>query len=55
MDGRTRIFEFPGGFLEVEDYGDTDPEDGPGVYMESYLPDPRTGSEKTGRTTPEAS
>ncbi len=54
MERRTRIFEFPGGFLEVEDYGDTDPEYGPGVYMESYLPD-KTEPAEDDRTAPEAS
>ncbi len=53
MERRTRIFEFSGGFLEVEDYGD-DPKDGPGVYMESYLPD-RGRQELDDRTTSEAS
>ncbi|WP_280381925.1 hypothetical protein [Nocardia wallacei] len=54
MERRTRIFEFPGGFLEVEDYGD-DPEDGPGVYMEFYLPDTGAHTERDDLTTPEAS
>ncbi|WP_280266532.1 hypothetical protein [Nocardia wallacei] len=53
MERRSRIFEFPGGFLEVEDYGE-DPGDGPGVYMEFYLPD-KAGSEVDGKITPEAS
>ncbi|GAB2720310.1 hypothetical protein [Nocardia thraciensis] len=34
MNWRTRLFEFPGGVLEVQDYGDTDPEGRPGFYME---------------------
>ncbi|RDI52746.1 hypothetical protein [Nocardia mexicana] len=53
MERRSRIFEFPGGFLEVEEYGD-DPEDGPGVYMEFYLPD-ESESERGGQAEPEAS
>ncbi|WP_433756179.1 hypothetical protein [Nocardia sp. CA-135398] len=32
MDRRTRLFVFPGGLLEVADYGDGD--DCPGVYLE---------------------
>ncbi|WP_040695517.1 hypothetical protein [Nocardia vinacea] len=36
MDRRTRLFVFPGGLLEVADYGDDD--DGPGVYLELRTP-----------------
>ncbi|WP_063040397.1 hypothetical protein [Nocardia pseudovaccinii] len=36
MDRRTRLFVFPGGWLEVADYGDEN--DGPGVYLELRTP-----------------
>ncbi|MGY4101097.1 hypothetical protein ACW2Q0_16305 [Nocardia sp. R16R-3T] len=36
MDRRTRLFVFPGGFLEVADYGDAN--DGLGVYLELRTP-----------------
>ncbi|MGW4770254.1 hypothetical protein ACWEO2_19680 [Nocardia sp. NPDC004278] len=37
MDGRTRLFVFPGGLLEVADNGDTDGS----VYLEPLTPDDR--------------
>ncbi|WP_433758819.1 hypothetical protein [Nocardia sp. CA-135398] len=36
MDRRTRLFVFPGGLLEVADYGDEN--DSPGVYLELWTP-----------------
>ncbi|MFE9325281.1 hypothetical protein ACIHDR_27115 [Nocardia sp. NPDC052278] len=36
MDRRTRLFVFPGGVLEVADYGDET--DDPGVYLELRTP-----------------
>ncbi|WP_062990338.1 hypothetical protein [Nocardia anaemiae] len=38
MDRRTRLFVFPGGLLEVADYGAGDGDDGPGVYLELWSP-----------------
>jgi hypothetical protein len=38
MNGRTRIFEFDGGFLECRAYED-DSEDEPGIYLELFLRD----------------
>lgn len=36
MDWRTRLFEFPGGVLEVRAYEGESAEDGPGVYLERF-------------------
>ncbi|RDI48472.1 hypothetical protein [Nocardia mexicana] len=44
MNWRTRLFEFPGGLLEVQAYLGSDPEGGPGVFMELvYGDDGRDG------------
>ncbi|GAB2684229.1 hypothetical protein GCM10027089_00920 [Nocardia thraciensis] len=52
MKWRTRLFEFPGGVLEVYAYGD-ETDDGPGVYMESFTPDPETAPNQGDQTAPE--
>lgn len=35
MTPERRIYDFPGGFLETNSYGDED--DGTGVYLESFI------------------
>ncbi|MEV5836828.1 hypothetical protein [Nocardia sp. NPDC052112] len=37
MDRRTRLFVFPGGLLEITDYGEEDNDEGQGFYLESGL------------------
>ncbi|WP_063036989.1 hypothetical protein [Nocardia pseudovaccinii] len=44
MDRCTRLFVFPGGLLEVADYGDEN--DGPGVYLELPTPADRVLSQR---------
>ncbi|RDI42517.1 hypothetical protein [Nocardia mexicana] len=55
MEWRTRIFEFPGGMLEVQAYEGESVDDGPGIYLELYGRDIEADSEYDDSTDWEAS
>ncbi|MBB5913541.1 hypothetical protein BJY24_002408 [Nocardia transvalensis] len=54
MNWRTRIFEFPGGVLELRGCGDAE-DVNPGVYLELYTPDVQPEEECEGDAEAEAS
>ncbi|WP_280382343.1 hypothetical protein [Nocardia wallacei] len=39
---------FPGGMLEIRDYGDSESDGNPGVYLELSGPDPDEDSDQPG-------